>query len=84
MQVFVTGATGFVGREVTRQLLAAGHKPVCLVRSGSEGKLLTGVSEVRFGGCDSAGDLAGGSGWMRCCPTSGRDNSRVSTAGGYL
>lgn len=49
MQVFVTGATGFVGREVTRQLLAAGHRPVCLVRSGSEGKLLEGVIEVRFG-----------------------------------
>ena len=49
MQVFVTGATGFVGHEVTRQLLAAGHTPVCLVRSGSEGKLLPGVTEVRFG-----------------------------------
>ncbi len=72
MQVFVTGATGFVGREVTRQLLAAGHKPVCLVRSGSEGKLLAGVSEVRFGdvtqpetlrgvlaGCDAVLHLVG-------------------------
>lgn len=49
MQVFVTGATGFVGREVTRQLLSAGHTPVCLVRSGSEGKLLPGITEVRFG-----------------------------------
>lgn len=49
MRVFVTGATGFVGRAVSRQLLKAGHRPVCLVRSGSEGKLLPGVDEVRFG-----------------------------------
>ncbi len=39
MKVFVTGGTGFVGRELVQQLVAAGHEPVCLVRPGSEGKL---------------------------------------------
>lgn len=31
--VFLTGATGFVGRSIVRELLARGITPVCLVRS---------------------------------------------------
>ncbi|HEY7455658.1 MAG TPA: NAD-dependent epimerase/dehydratase family protein [Solirubrobacterales bacterium] len=52
MKVFVTGATGFIGGEVARQLRARGDEVVCLVRSpGKAGKL----SEL---GCELlSGDL---------------------------
>lgn len=73
MNVFLTGGTGFVGSEVLRQLVAAGHAVRCLVRAGSEGKLAVreGV-EIRHGdvtepetlegaldGCESVVHLVG-------------------------
>jgi len=39
MQVFVTGATGFVGHAVLQRLCAEGHSVRCLVRRGSEANL---------------------------------------------
>jgi NADH dehydrogenase len=39
MRVLVTGATGFVGNEVVKELLARGHRVRALVRPGSEAKL---------------------------------------------
>jgi len=39
MNVFVTGGTGFVGREIVKQLVADGHRVRALVRPGSEDKL---------------------------------------------
>jgi NADH dehydrogenase len=39
MKVFLTGGTGFVGSEVLRQLVVAGHTVRCLVRPGSEKNL---------------------------------------------
>jgi len=58
--VFVTGATGFVGQEVMRQLVAAGHVARALVREGSVNKLpvLENV-EVFPGDVTDAASLAG-------------------------
>lgn len=56
-KVFVSGATGFVGRSVVRELLSRGITPVCLVRSPQ--KLLAQHREVfadRF--ITVSGDLA--------------------------
>jgi uncharacterized protein YbjT (DUF2867 family) len=40
MKIFVTGGTGFVGHEILRQLSAAEHRMVALVRPGSESRLV--------------------------------------------
>jgi len=55
MKVFVTGATGFIGGEVARQLRGRGDEVVCLVRSPEKGGRLTEL------GCKLvAGDLGDG------------------------
>jgi NADH dehydrogenase len=60
MKVFVTGASGFVGSEILRQLGAAGHTPRCLVRPGAEGKLaLRQGVEIHHGDATVAASLEG-------------------------
>lgn len=39
MRVFLTGATGFVGKGLLARLNAEGHQTVCLIRPGSKGKM---------------------------------------------
>jgi len=45
MKVFLTGATGYVGRQVVRDLVKAGYAVAALVRKGSEPKLPEGIAE---------------------------------------
>ena len=73
-RVFVTGATGFVGRAVIQALRAEGHVVRCLVRRGSEhdlhgfeaierveGDVLAGIDtlEADIAGCDTVIHLVG-------------------------
>ncbi len=43
MKYFVTGATGFIGGRVARQLLAAGHEVITLARTPSKAQELVAL-----------------------------------------
>ena len=60
MRIFLTGATGFVGGEMLRRVLAAGHTARCLVRPGSESRLpIEKNIEVRLGDVLDSSSLSG-------------------------
>jgi uncharacterized protein YbjT (DUF2867 family) len=44
--VFITGATGYIGKRLTKLLLQRGHKVIALVRNGSEHKVVVGAAIV--------------------------------------
>ena len=50
--IFLTGATGYIGRHLIPELLARGHTVRALVRPGSEGRLPDGAIAVRGNALD--------------------------------
>lgn len=61
MKVFVTGATGFIGKHLVKRLVREGHQVVCLVRQSSRSEFLRtlGVERV-FGDVNDRGALLSG------------------------
>ena len=61
MRIFLTGATGFIGSRVLRELLGAGHEVTGLTRSdsGAQALALAGASAYRGTLEDPAGLVKG-------------------------
>ncbi len=59
MRIFITGASGWIGSAVVADLIAHGHQPVGLARSGSSATKLTSLgAEVHEGSLDDLDSLS--------------------------
>ena len=57
--VFVTGATGYIGRALIPRLLARGHRVLALTRAGSTDRVPAGAEVVTGSALDGAAYAAG-------------------------
>jgi len=55
-KALITGATGFVGRHLTRRLAAHGWRVDAIVRPSSDTRCLDGVAELGVHACDGGAD----------------------------
>src|SRR2546428_102054 len=89
---FVTGATGFIGGRVTRQLVAAGHNVVAIARSPESARDLESIGvDVRRGDITNPDSLRGPmvgvdgvfhiAGWYKIGSKDPSEGERINVAG---